>query len=345
MLPKEKVSVIVPIYKVEKYLNRCLDSIVKQTYINLEIILVDDGSPDNCGTIAESYAKLDSRIIVIHKKNGGLSDARNVGMQYATGDFSIFVDSDDWLENNMVETMVNISLKYKADVIQSAFYYAYKDYLLFDNRYYQKDSHPVVLDNQSLMYELLINERVKNFAWGKLYKTEIIRDIPFKNGVLFEDVFWAHQVMQRVNTYVIVHYPFYYYFQRNDSIVSNYSLRSLDILEGLKERHDFIQLNYQDLINESYRSKLKTYLIHYNLLFINRKRFQTRIHMKKIHMYIGSHSTEFFNAVKGDKQLELQLKLFTLHPFFNIVYLFTRKILRLLKILPKPIELERINLH
>lgn len=96
MLPK--VSVVVPIYKVEKYLNRCVDSIVNQTYTNLEIILINDGSPDNCRKITDNYAKSDSRIIAVHKKNGGLSDARNYGMQYVTGEFTIFVDSDDWLE-------------------------------------------------------------------------------------------------------------------------------------------------------------------------------------------------------------------------------------------------------
>ncbi len=107
------------------------------------------------------------------------------------------------------------------------------------------------------MNELIKNESVKNFAWGKLYRTAMIKDIPFEKGVLFEDVFWAHQVMHRVNTYVINHEPLYYYRQRADSIVSTYTLKNLDILKGLKLRHDFIVSFYKELTDESYRGILK----------------------------------------------------------------------------------------
>ncbi|MEH7388532.1 glycosyltransferase [Bacillus sp. JJ1521] len=343
MLQKDLVSIVVPIYKVEKYLNRCIETIINQTYKNIEIILVDDGSPDNCGAMAEEYAQLDNRIIVIHKKNGGLSDARNIGIKYVTGDFTIFVDSDDWLEKNMIEELVNISRKHKADVVQSAFYYAYEDYLLFDDRYYKKDDPPIILGNKALMAELVLNERIKNFAWGKLYKTKIIKDIPFKKGVLFEDVFWAHNVMHLVNTYVIVHQPLYFYLQRSDSIVSTYTHRNLDILEGLKERHYFIEQYYPELTNESYKVILKNSLIHYNLLLMNRKKDKSSLHKRKIQAYIVDHYNEFQIAVKGDKQLDLQLRFFAIHPYFNICLPFIRKVLRKCKMLSKPIGLERIN--
>ena len=102
----ELVSIIVPVYKVEKYLNRCIDSILNQTYINLEIILVDDGSPDNCGKICEEYAQKDNRVIVIHKENGGLSDARNKGLNIARGEFVSFIDSDDFIDKSMIEVLV-----------------------------------------------------------------------------------------------------------------------------------------------------------------------------------------------------------------------------------------------
>lgn len=117
----DKVSVVVPIYRVEKYLNRCIDSILNQTYRNIEIILVNDGSPDRCGSIAEEYAANDSRIKVIHKENGGLSDARNAGMEKVTSKYMIFVDSDDWLAANAIDILLSTSKKYKADVVQSAF--------------------------------------------------------------------------------------------------------------------------------------------------------------------------------------------------------------------------------
>ncbi len=230
---KEKVSIVVPIYNVEKYINRCIDSIINQTYTNLQIILVNDGSSDSCGKIADEYAKKDSRIEVIHKENGGLSDARNFGVKKVTGEFTLFVDSDDWLDKSMVGTMVSTINEFNADVVQVAFYYAYKGYLLYDDRFYSEDSEVVTYNNNELMKELVINDKVRNFAWGKLYKSSLIKGIPFKKGVLFEDVFWAHNVMKNVNKYVIIHKPLCYYLQREDSIVSNYSIKNLDILKGL----------------------------------------------------------------------------------------------------------------
>ncbi|WNF35310.1 glycosyltransferase [Bacillaceae bacterium IKA-2] len=337
-----KVSVVVPIYKVEKYLGRCVESIINQTYTNLEIILVDDGSPDNCGRMADKYAAKDNRIISVHKENGGLSDARNYGIQYVTGKFTLFVDSDDWLAGNMIEEMVNNIIEFKADVVQSAFYYAYEDHLVFDNRYYAKDEPPTILDNKALMTELVINERVKNFAWGKLYKTHLIKDIPFVKGVLFEDVFWAHQVMHRVKTYLLLHQPMFYYLQRADSIVSNYTTRNLDIIKGLKERHKFIEKFYIDLENESYKMILKTSLIHYNILLRNREKDSSGKHREEIRNYIKGNYPKLKKAADKDPQLRRQLDLFVLHPILNLIYVSIRKLLRMVKIISEPIKLERI---
>ncbi|NHC43061.1 glycosyltransferase family 2 protein [Bacillus sp. MM2020_1] len=339
-----KISVIVPIYKVEKYINRCVDSIINQSYTNLEIILVDDGSPDRCGEIIDNYAKADKRIKVIHKNNGGLSDARNKGMQNTSGDFLLFVDSDDWLENQMIAELVQHQVKFQADVVQVAFFYTYEDYLLFDNRYYQRGDAPVVLDNKALMKELVINERVKNFAWGKLYKTEIIKDLPFKKGVLFEDVFWAHQVMQKVKTYVIIHQPLYYYIQRSDSIVSNYTPKNLDIIKGLMERQCFIEEYYQHLSNESYKVLTKTILIHYNLLLLNRYKDQDGKYKKELQQLIKKNYIKLKKAVTNDKDLNWQLRLFYVHPFVNVFYLFFKKLVRKVIMNPNTSELEKINL-
>ncbi|MCK1993412.1 glycosyltransferase [Peribacillus muralis] len=342
MLPK--VNVIVPIFKVEKYINRCIDSIVNQTFTNLDIILVDDGSPDNCGKIADDYKKKDARIQVIHKKNGGLSDARNHGMRIATGELTIFVDSDDWLELTMIEELVRTSLTFKADIVQAAFYYAHEDHLIFDNRFFTKDAPPLKLDNQALMAELVINERVKNFAWGKLYRTSLIKDILFKKGVLFEDVFWAHHVMQRVNSYVIVHKPLCYYFQRTDSIVASYTTRNLDIIQGLKERHMFIEENYKNLANHSYQTLLKNILIHYNLLLANRSKDRGGLLRQDLQNYLKTHYREMNEAVSYNRQLQTQLYLFNIHPYLHTVYLAVNKFLRLAGFHTKSPKLERINL-
>jgi len=265
-------------------------------------------------------------------------------MEYVTGEYTLFVDSDDWVERNMIEELIKISLDNQADVVQSAFYYAYEDHLLYDNRYFSKNDPNILLHNKELMYELVRNEKIKNFAWGKLYKTDLIKDLPFKKGVLFEDVFWAHLVMQRVHTYVITHTPMYYYFQRSESIVFNYSLRNLDIIEGLKERHKFLEQYYQDLRNESLTVILTNCFIHYNLLMMNRAIDKDRDYRKNIRDYVKTRYKEFIVAVKENKELKTQLLLFNIHPIMNICFLALRKLCRKVRIMPQPVGLERINL-
>lgn len=341
MLPK--VSIVVPIYNVEKYIARCINSIINQTYENIEIILVDDGSPDNCGKISDEYSKKDNRVKSVHKVNGGLSDARNYGMKYVTGEYTLFLDSDDWIKGNIIETLVDVIIKNNADIVQSAFYYAYDDYLLLDNRYYEEDIEPIILNNEELMRELVINERVKNFAWGKLYKTNLIKNIEFKKGVLFEDVFWAHKVMAKVKKYVIVNKPMCYYMQREDSIVATYTLKNLDMLSGLEERHKFIESNYNNLINESYKIILKSNLMHYNLLLANKDKDANGINRGNIENYIKKNYENIKNSVKEDKSLKRQLYLFNLCPYLNILESIANKILREMKIVKAPKSLKRIE--
>lgn len=341
MLPK--VSVIVPIYKVENYLNRCVDSILNQTYKNIEVILVDDGSPDKCGEISDSYAINDSRVKSLHKENGGLSDARNYGMRYLTGEYVVFVDSDDWIKEEMIETLVGLAMDLKADIVQSGFYYVYETYLLYDDRYYSEDMLPIQLNKNELMREIVINERVKNFAWGKLYKTNLIKDLYFEKGVLFEDVFWAHNVMDRVDKYVICHKPMCYYLQRNDSIVSTYTVKNLDIIKGLKERHKFIEENYKELINESYKILTKTILLHYYLLNKNRDKDLDGYYRKELRGYIINNYLNIQKAIKDDKELSNEVKLFKLNYLLSRAYVNINKVLRKVKLKEQSPALKKVN--
>lgn len=342
MLPK--ISVIVPIYNVEKYIKRCVDSVLNQTYKNLEVILVDDGSPDQCGKIADNYQSNDNRIKSVHKSNGGLSDARNYGMKYATGEYVLFVDSDDWLKEEMIETLIKLLLEHKADIVQSGFYYAYDNYLLYDDRCYAEDMKPVELSKEELMKELVINEKVKNFAWGKLYKIDLIKDIPFEKGVLFEDVFWAHKVMDRVNKYVICHKPMCYYLQRNDSIVSTYTVRNLDIIKGLRKRHEFIEDNYPCLKGESYKILTRTTLMHYYLLNKNRDKDRDGSYRKELKDYIVSNYDDIIDRIKDDRELSIEVTLFRVNYLLSRMYVNSNKILRKLKLKKQSKPLKKINL-
>ncbi|SFD67105.1 Glycosyltransferase involved in cell wall bisynthesis [Lentibacillus persicus] len=343
MRQDEKISVIVPVYKVEQYIHRCIDSILAQTYANIEVIIVDDGSPDRSGAIADEFARTDSRVKVIHKENGGLSDARNCGMTHAAGEFTMFIDSDDWIDQQMIERMTAGALTYKADVVQSSFYYAYDDHLMVDERYMPLSAAPTLLTGKNLMRALITNEQVKNFAWGKLYKTQLIRDISFEKDVLFEDVFWAHQVMHRAEKFLLMSDPFYYYYQRNDSIVANYTSRNLDMIKGLRERHRFIEKFYESLTDVSFKGLLKMCLAHYHLLFRNRKADCLGAHKNAIHRFIKENRTAMIRAAQNDNELRVQLYLFLIHPYLNISYLALRKLLRKLRIIPKPAGLTRID--
>ncbi|GGH81658.1 glycosyltransferase involved in cell wall biosynthesis [Pullulanibacillus pueri] len=340
---EKKVSIVVPIYKVERYLEKCVSSLLNQTYKNIEVLLVDDGSPDRCGELAETFALKDQRVRVFHKKNGGLSDARNYGLKYVTGDYVMFVDSDDWLDEGIVEEMVTHLKRYQADIVQTAFYYAYDDYLLFDDRYHSEQDLPTLLDQKTVMLELVKNERVKNFAWGKLYRTNLLKGLPFKKGVLFEDVFWAHQVMDRVDRYLILHRPYYYYYQRKDSIVATFTPKNLDILEGLKTRLKFIEKNYEHLIDLTYMELLKASFIQYHLLLRNKHMDKKGLYRNSIRSFIEAHYPKLNKATQQDRELKRQLRLFMIHPYLNVFFLWMEKVMRNLKITKRPVKLKRVS--
>lgn len=337
-----KVSIVVPVYKVEKYLKRCVDSLINQTYSNLEIILVDDGSPDRCGEICDTYSKLDKRVKSYHKKNGGLSHARNYGMKYITGEYTLFLDSDDWILEDCVETLLKVALKNRSDVVQVGFYYSFEKYLLHDDRYFKEIDGDINLKNFELMKELVINEKVKNFAWGKLYRTNLIKNIPFKVGVLFEDVFWAHEVMKNVKNYTIFNKPLWHYTQREDSIVATYGVRNLDIIKGLNERYSFIQKFYPELKSDMMRLIFKTSILHYNIIRkLSKKEFS--IYMQNIEKGILCNYEAIYSSL-DDIWLKAQLVAFKINPKLNMLPIFINKVLKKLGILKKDQSLKRIDL-
>ena len=172
-MEKDLISVIVPVYKVEKYLEKCIESVLKQTYTNLQIILVDDGSPDNCGKICDEYAKKDSRIEVIHKINGGLSDARNVGINRANGRYIGFVDSDDYIKEDMYEKLINLIKEYDADISICNLYD------VIDGKEYvrNKDNGIHEYSRIDILKEILLDKNIQSYAWNKLYKKELFDEI------------------------------------------------------------------------------------------------------------------------------------------------------------------------
>lgn len=243
------ISVIVPIYNVEKYLARCVDSIVNQTYKNLEIILVDDGSPDRCPQMCDDYAKKDSRIKVVHKKNGGLSDARNAGMAVATGEYISFIDSDDYVSDDFFECLLAVMNKENSDIAECSVAKFYED-----NRFdeFSDDLSVKTYDTQDAMSALIAENPFHQHVWNKLYKTELVKDIPYAVGKLNEDEFWTYQVFGRASKVAKLNKTMYYYFQRSSSIMGvGYNIRRLDALEGKANRQKYIENNFPELSTQA----------------------------------------------------------------------------------------------
>ena len=202
---KELVSVIVPIYNVEEYLNQCVQSIRQQSYHNLEIILIDDGSPDKCGEMCDGYANEDSRVKVIHKQNGGLSDARNAGIEAATGEYITFIDSDDFIMQDMIECLMEVMNSENVDIVQCSFTRD-ADYAMVEK---ERDSdlrekYNIYSENRMVAY--VKGQTIATMAWGKIYKTLLFREIRFPKGRIHEDVFTTYKLIHEANSIAVTDY-------------------------------------------------------------------------------------------------------------------------------------------
>lgn len=232
------VSIIIPVYNVEKYLEHCINSIIHQTYQNLEIILVDDGSPDNCGYICDKFARKDKRIKVIHKENGGLSDARNEGLKVASGDFLAFVDSDDWVDLGLFEKVMNA---FKSHLVDIVCFGSYKTDGKNKTTCFTTHKEFEWTRDKALT-ALCKNDRIESHVWDKVYKKELFENVFFPVGKYYEDVYIMHQVFMKAKSVLFIDAPLYYYLQRNTSIVGQRTVRSgLDLMDGFQNRRgDFI---------------------------------------------------------------------------------------------------------
>lgn len=205
------VSIIVPCYKVEQYLPNCIESILHQTYNNWELILVDDGSPDNCGQICDDYAKKNGRIKVVHKQNGGLSSARNAGMQVMTGDYVTFVDSDDFLHKEALHILVEYALKYEAQIVQCNFIRG-TETTFPDWKGKEKVSE---YDNHTVFTQFA----AKIIVCGKLYKRELLEGITMPEGIINEDDWTTWKIYYKAKKIVVTNRPLYYYTVNSNSIM------------------------------------------------------------------------------------------------------------------------------
>lgn len=208
------VSIIVPVYKVEQYLKRCMDSVLNQTYKNIEVILVNDGSPDNCPALCDEYAKIDSRVRVIHKENGGLSSARNVALDSVKGDYIFFVDSDDWLALDTLEVL-NEYLEEDYDMISFQ-----RTYLTEEKVVEKGEKNPKDMDVSQYIDASFLG-RYDFFVTTKIFKAEVFNNIRFLEGRNYEDLEIMHRLFLNMKKVVGLDYFLYYYWKGNEGAITN----------------------------------------------------------------------------------------------------------------------------
>lgn len=239
------ITIIVPIYRVEDYLSRCVKSLVAQTYKNIEIILVDDGSPDACPLLCDEWGAKDDRIKVIHKENGGLSDARNAGIQAAEGEYILFVDSDDWVSADYVKNLYQAVYDSNADICECDIIRTAGEAVPYGN---VQESVPVCYEVEEALKLLIEDSIFHQYVWNKIYKIDCVKNIPFEKGKINEDEFWTYQVFGKAKKVIKIQKKLYYYFQRDNSIMGTvYNQRRLDVLEAKTGRQQYIEKYFPNL--------------------------------------------------------------------------------------------------
>ena len=261
---EEKISVIIPIYNVENYLERCLDTVINQTYKMLEIILVDDGSKDSSGKICDAYADKDERIVVIHKENGGLSDARNVGIKKASGKYIALIDSDDFIDKKMLEILIKNLKETKADISICAYKLFYNDKVKIIQNSKENIKYTIYNKREALKQLLSADDtKITNHAWNKLYKKELFNKIYYPKGRNFEDIGTTYKLFDKSNLIVYTNYIGYYYYQRDNSITGNINLKSIkDSMYLIKQRYKFLIEEYPDFEDILFRNRANFALLH-----------------------------------------------------------------------------------
>ena len=241
------ISVIIPVYKVEKYLPKCIESVLNQTYRNLEIILVDDGSPDQCPVICDKFSRRDSRVKVIHKKNGGLSSARNAGIDISKGDYLAFVDSDDYIAPNMYEFLYNLIIEKGADISICGRYVVYENGKTVIKG---KKNIRLVMDSEDAIRKMCSFCFFDASSCDKLYKKSMFSSIRFPVGKLCEDWYTMYKLFDHAEIIAYDSIPMYYYYQRESSISRSDKINNAQI-DASRELLKFVKSNYPNIINEA----------------------------------------------------------------------------------------------
>lgn len=313
-----KVSIIVPVYNVEKYLDECINSILDQTYRNLEILIVDDGSTDSCSAKVDEYAKADERVKVFHKENGGIATARNYGLKHATGDYYCFIDSDDYYELNFVEKMLNALTENNAEMAFCNYFSCYTDRDVPGHRLQSLEDGKVFSSNEYL-YLLYAYSGVYSYAWNKMYKKEIIADLEFKK-MLCEDAQIMLSVVDRCEKIVFSSDVLIHYRRRKSSVVnSKHDRMLLGEIEWVKDHMDRLKASgRKNLFNLAQKLYIRKIFEEYH--FCGK---ETR---KQIKQLLKKERKEFMRNSEIDVKLRLKYFVVSLIPYIYGKIVFRSRI-------------------
>lgn len=260
------ISIIVPVYKVEKYLRRCIDSILLQTYKDFELILVDDGSPDRCGEICDEYALKEGRIRVIHQENGGLSAARNAGLEVAQGEYIGFADSDDYCHPEMFDVLHNNIAQYNADLVVSKFERIEDSSEIVSCKSHTSSKEEIIDGNEALK-RFIVEKDFGAYVWNKLFRKSLFKETRFPVGKLYEDDFIMPSIFYRCKRIVVIPQVLYYYVINPKSLTcTEKSIRHFDLVESRYQRIRFLEsIDFpKQFIEHSARSTIYSYWNLYN---------------------------------------------------------------------------------
>ncbi len=305
-MKNEMISIIVPVYNVEKYIERCLTSLINQSYRNIEIIVIDDGSTDKSGLICDRIGKIDKRIKIVHQKNGGLSLARNVGIDYSKGEYITFVDGDDFIDSKMCEVLLDNLKTYDCDISICKYYLTESDdFKKSDENYDVK-----VFKRNQAMKELMLGNYFRNYAWAKIYKRDLWNNVTFPVGKLFEDVNTIPYVFNLSRKIVYSNYTGYAYFQRPESIVnSKWHVKKLDWIDASEEVLRYYQNNYPEYYFEALNAFVYANIILLNCLCRNDKhdkKLEIRLRkniLSNCTSYLKYKNKTFYNTTKNKMEV------------------------------------------
>lgn len=315
-MENELISVIVPIYNMEKYLKKCVDSILNQTYSNLEIILVDDGSTDLSAAICDEYLKLDNRIKVFHKKNGGLSDAKNFGLKKANGKYVGFVDSDDWIEKNMYEEMFSKLKNTKSNIVICGRYLEYEN----GEKHEWCNKNEIIMDKEQSLIYLNSFYNIDMSSCDKLYEKSLFENIEFPYGKKCEDAYTTYLLFAKADRVAYIPKCFYHYLQRSGSISRNEKI-NMDYIYAAEQQVDFFAKEYPHW----------KYIAETNYIFAVKSIFQVsierRLQLTNEFNIKKKEAKKYYKSVLNNKYISIKKKItYILFAYFSVLYKLLLKI-------------------